>query len=254
MKSKIDGAVIKILLQLLPGISILILWQAYIAVNPKSDFYLGSPLGIGREFYSLLFHGNLLEDSGVTMFEAILGFLFGTSCGTLFGLSLWLSKIVYDIAKPYLIILGALPVFALGPILIFWFGTGMLSKIVIGFLTTFVIALVQAYNGAIQTDKNLLVLIQSFGGSRIDSFRKVVVPSSLIWVLTGIRINISMSLLGAFVAEFISSKAGLGHQIIVAEGLFNVNQIWVGVIGLVGIALLFNLLTLPIERWAKQWN
>jgi len=156
--------------------------------------------------------------------------------------------------KPYLIILGALPVFALGPILIFWFGTGILSKIVIGFLATFVIALMQAYNGASRTDNNLLILIQSFGGSKMDSFKKVVIPSSLFWVLAGIRINISMALLGAFIGEFISSEAGLGHEIIMAEGLFNVNQIWVGVIGLVLIALLFNSLTLLIENWAKKWN
>jgi len=196
----------------------------------------------------------MIQDFGVTMLETVLGFLSGTIIGSVVGLSLWFSKTSYKVAKPYLIFLGSLPVFALGPILIFWFGTGIFSKIVIGFLTTFVIALVQAYNGATETDKNLLTLIQSFGGSKLQAFKKIVAPSSMIWVLAGIRININMALLGAFVGEFISSNSGLGYQIIVAEGLFNVNQIWVGVIGLVLIALIFNLLTSPIEKWAKKWS
>jgi len=241
-----------ILLLLLPGLTLILVWQSYIIINPKNEFYLGSPDGIAKEFLLSLLKGNLIRDFGITMLETVLGFLMGVTFGTIFGLSLWLSKVVYKMTKPYLIILGALPVFALGPIIIFWFGTGIMSKVVIGFLSTFVIALTQAYNGASQTNSNLIVLVQSFGGTKIDVFKKIVVPSSVAWVLAGVRININMALLAAFVGEFISSNAGLGYHIIVAEGLFNVNQIWVGIIGLVIIALLFNYLTFPLERIAKN--
>lgn len=251
-KRKMLKKVKNILFLLLPGATLILIWQLYVSLNARSEFYLGSPFGVAKEFYTSLFYGNLALDFSVTLTEAVIGFLMGVSLGTLFGLLLWLSTGVYKIAKPYLIILGALPVFALGPILIFWFGTGMFSKIVIGFLSTFVISLTQSYNGAIHADRNLLVLIQSFGGTKMDIFKRIVVPSSFVWVLAGARINISMALLGAFVGEFISSKAGLGHHIIIAEGLFNVNQIWVGVIGLVLIALLFNYSTLPFERMASK--
>lgn len=247
-------AIKSVFLQLLPGVAILIIWQLYVNANSKSEFFLGSPIGIFNEFTQLITTGNLLFHFGITISEALSGFIIGSMFGTIMGLCLWLSKTVYNMAKPYVIILGSLPVFALGPILIFWFGTGMLSKVVIVFLTTFVIALMQAYNGATQTDNNLLVLMKAFGASKMDTLRKIIIPSSLIWVLSGIKINIGMALLGAFVGEFISSKAGLGHIIIVAEGLFNVNQIWVGIFGLVTIALIFNSISTPIENWAKKWN
>ena len=83
---------------------------------------------------------------------------------------------------------------------------------------------------------------------------KVVGPTAIIWVLAGARINIGMALLGAFIGEFIGSSSGLGHLIIVAEGLFNVSQIWVGVFGIVIVALIFQALTLPVESWARRWR
>jgi NitT/TauT family transport system permease protein len=238
----------------LPALMLIALWQVYVMIVPKSEFFLGSPTGIFAEFLNLLLRGDLLTHFGVTITEAILGFLFGTLIGTITGLLLWFSESTYKIAKPYLIILGSLPVFALGPILIFWFGTGMLSKVIIGFLSTFVIAVSQAYIGTNEVDKNLITLMNAFGASKQQVFEEIVLPSSVIWVLSGIRINISMALLGAFVGEFISSKMGIGHLIIVSEGLFNVNAIWVGIFCLVLIALIFNILTTPIEFWAKRWK
>lgn len=241
-------------LQSLPALLILSFWQIVITLNPKSEFFIGSPIGIINEFLVLLHGGNLLRDFGVTASEAILGFLAGSIVGTMFGLALWSSRLVYTVSKPYLVMLGSIPVFALGPVLIFWFGTGIWSKVVLGFLSTFVIAIVQAHTGASETDKNLLALVKAFGGTQRQAFLKIVVPSATIWVLAGVRLNIGMALLGAFIGEFISSRMGLGHIIIVAEGLYNVNQIWVGILGIVIIALIFHGFTTPVETWAKRWQ
>lgn len=238
----------------LPGLLIITTWQLLIWLKPSSEFFLGSPIGISKEFSNALFDEDLLWHFAITSIEAILGFLTGTIIGAAIGLSFWFSKNYYQILRPYLIALGSLPVFALGPILIFWFGTGIISKVVIGFLSTFVIALSQAYTGALEADKNLITLMKSFGATKFQTFKEIVVPSSIIWVLSGIRINVSMALMGAFIGEFISSSAGIGHFIIVAEGLFNVNAIWVGIICLIIIALGFNYLTLPIEKWANRWK
>lgn len=241
-------------LQIAPAILVLSLWQAAVARNPSYDFTAGSPGGIFREFKVLWASGNLVYDFAITALEAVLGFIAGTAIGTATGLAMWISRAVFLIARPYLVALGAVPVFALGPALIFWFGTGIWSKVVLGFLSTFVVALTQAYTGANEADPNLLRLTQAFGGTRRQMFFKIVVPSATIWVLSGVRLNIGMALLGAFVAEFISSRAGLGHMIIIAEGLYNVNQIWVGVIGIMILAIIFHSFTLPIERWANRWK
>lgn len=244
----------KLLLQAAPAIAVLVSWQMLVAIVPDYDFTIGSPFGILREFNTVIVEENLPRDIGVTMLEALLGFCAGTTIGTAVGLALWGSKTVYEITRPYLIALGSVPVFALGPALIFWFGTGIWSKVVLGFLVTFVIAAVQAHTGASEADPNLLRLIKAFGGTRLQAFFKIIIPSATIWVLSGIRINIGMALLGAFIGEFISSRMGLGYLIIVAEGLYNMNRIWVGVTCIVLIAIFFNWCLSPVEKWAKRWQ
>lgn len=240
------------LFRLLPALVIIAFWQFVSMRWPHIDFTTGSPLGIMNEFVILLHGGVFFRDFGVTMLEAILGFLAGTAIGTVTGLFLWTVRTTYDVVRPYLLALGALPIVALGPMVIFWFGTGMLSKIVLGFLATVVIAITQSYAGACEADAELLKMAQVFGGTRRQVFWRIVLPSAALWVVAGVRINVSMALLGAFVGEFISSQVGLGNLIITAEGLYNVNQIWVGIVGILLIALLFHAATFPLEQWASK--
>lgn len=241
-------------LQSLPSIVILLFWQLTVWGNERLDFTIGSPLGIVAEFRSLATSGDFWLQIGITATEAVLGFLSGCIIGTSVGLGLWLSRTAYEIARPYLIALGSVPVFALAPVLIFWFGTGMFSKVVLGFLSTFVVAVVQAHSGACDADPNLLRLTQVFGGNRKQMLVKIIFPSAAIWVSAGIRLNIGMALLGAFIGELIAARAGLGHFIMVAQGLYNVNQIWVGVFGIMALAITFYWLTTPVEKWASRWK
>jgi NitT/TauT family transport system permease protein len=240
-----------IFVRLIPAIAVLALWQLAVAQSPKLDFTIGSPGGIFREF-RVLVATELLGHFSVTLAEALLGFLAGTTVGTTLGLFLWGMRRTYDVLRPYLFGLGALPIIALGPMMIFWFGTGILSKVVLGFLATVVVAITQSYTGAREADSDLLKMVQAFGGTRRQAFWKIVVPSAGLWVIAGVRINVSMALLGAFVGEFIASRAGLGHLIIAAEGLYNVNQIWVGVAGILLIAFVLHLATFPLEQWADK--
>lgn len=229
-------------------------WQLGVNFIESGAFFFGSPVGIAREFHNLLLSGGLIRHIAVTAFEALTGFLIGITLGTAVGLALWGSRTTYELLRPYLIVLGSVPVFALGPVLIFWFGTGVWSKIFLAFLASLVVAISQAYAGAAEADHRLLQMVQAFGGGRVAAFRSVVVPSAMIWVLSSLRIGSGMALLGAFVGEFISSREGLGHMIIVAEGLYNMNQVWVGVICIALLALLFHSFSLPIERWATRWK
>lgn len=242
------------LLQSLPGLAVLLFWQLMVWKNEKLDFTIGSPLGIAAELRTLGVTADFWMHIGITATEAVLGFLAGCVVGTTVGLSLWLSRTAYEIARPYLIALGSVPVFALAPVLIFWFGTGMLSKVILGFLATFVIAVVQAHSGACEADPNLLRLTKAFGGNRKQMLVTIVFPSAAIWVVAGIRLNIGMALLGAFIGELIAARAGLGHFIMVAQGLYNVNQIWVGVFSIVALAVTFYWLTKPFEKWASRWK
>jgi len=248
----VKGFALLNLLRLLPALALLTVWQVASNQWPNLDFTTGSPVGIAREFRVLIGTESFLRDVGITLAETVLGFLTGTIVGTALGLFLWGMRTTYAVLRPYLLALGALPIVALGPMMIFWFGTGMLSKVVLGFLATVVTAVTQSYMGAREADSDLLRMVQAFGGTRRQAFWKIVVPSAALWVVAGIRINVSMALLAAFVGEFIASRMGLGHLIIIAEGLYNVNQIWVGVGGILFIAFLLHLSTLPLETWASK--
>lgn len=234
--------------------SLALLWEWAVRGRPSWAFLVGSPQGIWREFMAGVTAGGLPGHVAVTLGEAVAGFVAGTICGTAFGLGLWFSPAAYRLARPYVIALGALPVFALGPVLIFWFGTGMLSKVALAFLATFSVAVSQSYTGAQEADSRLIAVIEAFGGNRRHTFKLVVLPTALVWVLAGVRLNIAMALLGAFIGEFISSRRGLGHYIILAEGLYNVNQVWVGIGCIIFLAVGLHAGTGPIEAWAKRWK
>src|SRR2546429_6720631 len=118
----------------LPAVIVLGCWQLFVRLSPQAEFFLGSPLRIVREIGVLWSAGNLINDVFGTAGEALTGFVAGSFLGTVLGLSLWYSRVVYAMAKPYIIALGSIPVFALGPMLIFWFGTGFISKAVLAFL------------------------------------------------------------------------------------------------------------------------
>lgn len=239
---------------LVPAVIVLAVWEGWVRSHPQADFFFGSPSSIMRAGKMLFADGHFGEDFLITAGEAFAGFLAGSMLGTLIGLSLWYSRLIYEVTRPYIIALGSIPVFALGPMLIFWFGTGFASKVVLAFLSTVVIAIVQAYTGASEVDPNLVRLLRVFRANRQQIFTKLIAPSAIIWVIAGVRINIGMALLGAFIGEFIASSRGLGHLIIVAEGLFNVPQIWVGVFGILAVALCFQALFSPLEKWARKWQ
>jgi NitT/TauT family transport system permease protein len=245
---------LSLLQKLIPGVLVLFLWQLFVWLNPHSEFFTGSPRGVFKELVPLVSDGSLFRDMAVTASEAILGFVTGSVLGTATGLLLWFSSRLRAAVHPYIGLLGAIPIFVLGPMVIFWFGTEMLSKVVLGFLSTFAIAVSQAYSGAIEADPNLHKLLRAYGATRSQIFAKLIVPSCTIWVLSGVRLNIGMALLGAFVGEFIASREGLGHLIIVAEGLYNINQVWVGVFGIAGLAMILLAITTPIERRARRWK
>jgi NitT/TauT family transport system permease protein len=239
-------------LRLLPALLFIALWELYIYINPDKVFYYGTPSKIMLSFYHKMIDGTLLVDFGITFSETVLGFIFGNLLGTAIGLSLWFSNTAFKIAKPYILILGSAPIFALAPLMMIWFGTGMLSKVVMSILSTIFIALLQAYSGAADVSPAYIAYLKSWKADKIMIFRKIIVPSSMVWVISAFRINVGFALLGAFIGEYISSSAGLGHLIKVQTGLFNISHVLLGVIMLVIIALILNYIVAIIEKPFKK--
>lgn len=119
-------------------------------------------------------------------------------------------------------------------------------------LSTVFIALSQSYTGASEVRSDYIKLMHTFGANKHQIFRKVVAPSSIVWVISGFKMNVGFALLGAFIGEFISSNQGLGHLILVASGLFDISLVLCGVILLIVIALILNFVITKIEQPLKH--
>jgi NitT/TauT family transport system permease protein len=240
-----------LLIKLLPGVVFILLWEFYVRYRGLKFFY-GLPSEIFDYLVKKTIDGSLPYDTFLTLTETVIGFIAGNLLGVSIGLSLWFSKTAFNIAKPYIVALGSAPIFALAPLMIIWFGTGIFSKIMMATLSTLFIALFQAYSGASEVNPEYIKLLKVYKASKMQIFRKIIVPSSVVWVISAFKINVGFALLGAFIGEFISSSAGLGHLIMVASGLFNISLVLTGVFMLIAIAVLLNFLVGKLEMPLKK--
>ena len=152
------------------------LWEYATAWNKQAAFLFGSPSAIGGFLVKMWQDGSLVRDTWVTGLETILGFLAGNILGTVLGLSLWYSRFVSRVVQPFIIALGSIPIIALAPIVIIWFGTGLASKIAMSTLSVVIVALVTSYKGAMSVDPDQINLMRTLGASKGHIFRKLVVP------------------------------------------------------------------------------
>lgn len=242
------------LLYVLPLALMLLGWHLYTYNRADHQFIFSSPTQVLHVLVQLTTSLELFRNAGVTIFEAVVGFVLGTIGGTIVGLSFWYSKTVAKVAEPYLIALAAVPIFALAPMIIVWFGIGIVSKIVLAFLSTVVVAIVQSYQGAMTVELRFLRLMQVMGASRFQTFRIVVIPSAVIWVINAMKLNIGLALLGAFVGEFISAEEGLGYMIVKASGLYDMATVLAGVLSLIVISLTLTVMVGLLERRLLRWK
>lgn len=239
--------------QLVPLFSFLILWEAFGRFNPGLIFFIGLPSKILAYLFSKILDGSLLIDFSLTLSEALLGFVLGNIVGTLLGLGLWYSKTGFNIARPYILALGSAPVIALAPLLILWFGTDLLSKVMIAAISTVFIALSQAYLGASEVNPSHLRMMQTFNATKHQIFVKIIVPSAIVWVISAFRMNVGFALLGAFIGEYISSNQGLGHMILVAGGLADISLVLCGVFLLICAAFILNWVVSGTEDFLRNY-
>ncbi len=239
--------------QVLPGLLLLVMWELAAREDRTFRFLFASPLLVGMQLIQDISNGSLVQHFGVTGFESLCGLVIGSVLGSGLGLLLWLSPFTAGIARPYIAALSAVPTFALAPMTIIWFGTGVFAKVMMATLSTIFVAVVQAYEGARRTDSELIGLTRAFGASRWQSFRLVVVPATGAWIIVSCRLNVGFAILGAFVGEFISSNQGLAHYILRASGLYDVPRVLAGVISLMGLSAVLTSSIRVLEKSTAPW-
>jgi NitT/TauT family transport system permease protein len=241
-------------LQILAVVAFFLLWEMAVRMEWLNAFLVGQPSGVLHVLVSMVADGSLFVDTGYTVFEAILGFAFGTVIGSVIGLTLWYSAFVARLVEPFIAAINSVPKIALAPIIILWFGTGLTSKVALAISLTSIVALITAYQAAKDADKDLQALLFSMGASKHQIFKRVITPSTLPAIIATFRINIGFALVGAVVGEFISSQHGLGHVIYVASSLYDLNTVWAGLFTLMLVGFLFYQMVEVTEQRLLPWK
>jgi NitT/TauT family transport system permease protein len=253
-RANFDTSLGRAVLQATAVIGFFALWEIGVRAGWISAFLVGSPFGIFADGYKMLMSGDLVSDTWYTLFEAILGFVIGTIFGSLLGLALWYSAFVARLVEPFIVAINSVPKIALAPIVVLWFGTGLVSKVMLSVSLTAIVALIAAYQAAKDADVDLQSLLISMGADKHQVFFKAVVPSTLPSIIATFRINIGFGLVGAVVGEFISSQRGLGHLIYTASSLYDLNTVWVGLFTLMIMGFVLYYVIDLVERTTLPWK
>jgi NitT/TauT family transport system permease protein len=229
-------------------------WEWVTAFDKTTAFLFGSPSAIAGFLVTMWQDGSLVRDSWVTGLETVSGFVIGNVLGTALGLSLWYSRFVSRVVQPFIIALGSIPIIALAPIVIIWFGTGLASKIAMSTLSVVVVALVTSYKGAMSVDPDQVNLMRTLGARKSQIFRKLVVPASITDIFVGMKLTVGFALIGAIIGEFMSSSEGLGHAIFKAGSLYIIPKVFAALVATIALALLLTWLVGKLERLLTPWR
>jgi NitT/TauT family transport system permease protein len=230
------------------------LWELATHGDRQATFLFGSPSTIGAFLVKMAFDGSLWQDSYVTGLETVLGFTVGNCIGTVIGLSFWYSRFVSAIVQPFIVALGSIPTIALAPIVIIWFGTGLVSKIAMSTLSVVVVAIVTSYKGALGVDGDQINLMRTLGARKFQIFRKLVIPASLTDIFAGLKMTVGFALVGAIIGEFMSSSEGLGHAIFKAGSLYIIPKVFAALVATIALALILTYVVGRVERWLMPWR
>ncbi|HSG87293.1 MAG TPA: ABC transporter permease [Candidatus Limnocylindrales bacterium] len=196
----------------------LLTWQLIVWVGGYPEFILPGPLAVLERFGSAWLDGTLVEHTVTTLLEVLLGFAVGATAGVLIGGTLARSERISLVFSPYLVAAQSTPILALAPLLALWFGTGLVSKVIICALIVFFPVAVSTTVGLRGVDRRLVELGRSLRATRRQLFRVIEVPAALPSILGGMRVGVTLAVVGAVIGEWAGAEAGLGWLLNLARG------------------------------------
>lgn len=232
----------------------LFIWAALVHLLDLPAFILPRPAQVAQRFAAAFVDGTLLYHSAATLLEVLGGLVSGVLFATLLGYFLAKSTFLENILQPFLVASQAVPTVAIAPLLVIWFGTGISSKILICALIVFFPVLVNTIVGLRAVPENLRDLMRSMKATPMQMLRLLELPAALPVLLGGLRIGATLSVIGAVVGEFVGAGRGLGFLINVGRGQYDTALVFVGVLTLVGMALLLYASVLWLEKRLLRWQ
>ena len=233
-----------------PGLIPPVMWD-----NPdRAAFFFGEPLRIFGAIADWFGDGSIYRHLWVTLEETVLAFLIGSALGLAIGLWLGLSPLASAILDPYITAANAMPRVVLAPIFMVWFGLGIWSKVALGVTLVFFIVFFNVYQGVKEVSPVVLNNTVMLGANRRQLLRFVYLPSATSWVFSSLHTSVGMAFVGAVVGEYLGSASGVGYLIHQAEGAFDINTVFAGILVLTAFALVLDFAVTRVERRLLVWR
>jgi NitT/TauT family transport system permease protein len=230
-------------------VGFLLVWQAVVFIGGYPPFILPGPLTVGQRLVRAWADGTMWPHFRTTLVEVLLGFAIGATIAVLVGILLARSRLAERLISPYLVAAQATPILALAPLIALWFGTGLASKLVICTLIVFFPVVVATTVGIRSVDPRLLEMARAFRATTWQTISQVQVPGALPSILGGMRVGVTLAVIGAIVGEWAGGDSGLGVLINIARGsLFDIPLLFATLVTLALLGVALYLLMLGIER------
>lgn len=209
---------------------LLAVWELCARLGIINDFIFSSPSRVALCFYSMLEDGSIFLHIGITLLETIVSFAFVVLAGIVVAVLLWSSQSLSEILEPYLVMLNSLPKSALAPILIVWLGNNVRTIIVAAVSVAVFGSIITLHNGFSHTDPDQIKLIYSLGGRKKDVLFRVLLPGSVPLIISNMKVNIGLCLVGVIIGEFLAANKGLGYLIIYGSQVFKMDIVVMSIV------------------------
>lgn len=216
----------------------LILWELGGRLGYIDVFFFSSPSRVAKCFLEMTKDYVIFKHMGVTLLETIISFLLVILISLVTAMLLWYFKSLSEVFEPFLVVLNSLPKSALAPLFIVWFGSGMPTIVIAGISVAIFGSIISLYTGFKQVESEKIKLIYTLGGTKINALFKVVLPSNFLTILSNMKVNIGLSLVGVVIGEFIGARKGLGYLIIYGSQVFKLDWIIMSIILLCFMAII----------------
>ena len=238
--------------------------------DQRLAFFLGEPLQVAGRIWSWFMpfgiganplfpdglpgHADIYRHLGTTLLETVLAFGIGTGLGLASGLWLALAPLASALLDPYIKAANAMPRVILAPIFALWFGLGIWSKVALAVTLVFFVVFFNVYQGVREVSPVVLANARMLGANRKQLLRSVYLPSATSWVFSSLHTSVGLAFVGAVVGEYLGSARGVGYLILQAEGTFDVNTVFAGIVVLTAFALALDGLVGQLERRFMRWQ
>ncbi len=240
------------ILQLLLLVGFLLLWEVSANNNWINAFIFCSPSKLYDTFLVMMKDGSLLHHIGVTMYETLLGFAIVIAGSLLVAILFWWNETLSKVLEPYLVVLNSLPKSALAPVLIVWLGASPTTIIVCACSVAIFGSILNIYTGFVTVDNDKIKLIETLKGNRFHCLRLVVLPSNIPNIISIMKVNIGLCLVGVVIGEFLAAKEGLGYLIIYGSQTFKMSNVLLSILILCAIAMLLYLVLQQVEKKLEE--